>query len=172
MVEFINIKTCRRAYLGGFIDGEGYNCILYPNCQLCDNCIDEEEIENNQLQLISSIIRKTSIIKINNENKFINIIREMVNILESSWNCIICQYENDNNYRYKHYPIQCNKFKCLRYTDKDHYTKSCKYKFKLLTNYCYICTFPIKTVNEMSLHLDKKFGKDCSSLGKDKILLL
>ena len=45
MINFINIKTCRRAYLGSYMDNEGYNCLLYPGCELCDNCLNEDSEE-------------------------------------------------------------------------------------------------------------------------------
>jgi superfamily II DNA helicase RecQ len=82
-IEFIDTKLCRRAYLGSYLDGKGYDCKLYPKSKLCDNC-STEQTELYTIPLVSSNIINTALIQSNNENAFKNCIQEMIMILENS----------------------------------------------------------------------------------------
>jgi hypothetical protein len=156
----LQTKECRRTILGSYLDGTGYDCHIYGNASLCDNC-DSDIAEENENTMVASAeamedfyimpaVGSIIVADSGNEQQRQKNVRDFALRFQSAMNevvgtCTVCKASgsSDDKHRFSS-SCSCVRRRCLGCLSNEHFiTKQCpcpnKLKFAPNVGICFRC---------------------------------
>jgi hypothetical protein len=145
--------------LGSYLDGTGYDCHIYGNASLCDNCISDatEEIQNTMVASADALeefyimpaVGRVIVANSGKEEQRQRNVRDFALRFQSAMNevegtCTVCKASGSSDYRHN-FSSRCSYVsgrQCIGCLSSEHsWVNQCPNKLKFMPNVgiCYRC---------------------------------